>query len=205
MFSSCGIGFISPTLCRLEMGTTCGRIDGDFSSPMKYGTIASRPGMLSNYQTFRLLLILCMNKNCCKPFLRSLNSWRAVRFSFLFCQTQIAKDRYSQSVQTQTKGWSSLLVASPLLQPCHISGQHSSEGSLFNSRSWGNSPILFLPSSHNECYFASGNFVRVPPWFSFSLNKTKFEYHQSLSALKSVSEIPQKERTGLKHPEWTHC
>lgn len=126
MYSSRGIGFISPTLCRLEMGTTCGCIDGDFSSPMKYGTIASRPGMLSNYQTFRLLLILCMNKNCCKPFLRSLNSWRAVRFSFLFCQTQIAKDWCSQSVQTETKGWSSLMVASPLLQPCHISGQHSS-------------------------------------------------------------------------------
>lgn len=91
IFSSCGIGFISPTLCRLKMGTTCGRIDGDFSSPMKYGTIASRPGILSNYQTFRLLLILCINKNCCKPFLRSLNCWRAVRFPFQFCQHRLQR------------------------------------------------------------------------------------------------------------------
>lgn len=101
MFSSCGIGFISPALCRLETGTTRGCTEGDFSSPMKYGTIASRPGRISDYQTFKLLLILCMNKNCCKPFLRSLNCWRAVRSSFLFSQHRLQKAGNSQLGQAK--------------------------------------------------------------------------------------------------------
>lgn len=68
MFSSCGIGFISPALCRLEMGTMYSWTEGDFSSPMKYGTIASRPGRISGYQTFKLLLILCMNRKVVSHF-----------------------------------------------------------------------------------------------------------------------------------------
>lgn len=81
MFSSCGIGFISPALCRVEMGTTYSWTEGDFNSPMKYGTIASRPGRISDYQTFKLLLILCMNRKCCKPFLRSLKCKGGARFA----------------------------------------------------------------------------------------------------------------------------
>lgn len=113
MFSSCGIGFISPALCRLKMGTTCGCTEGDFSSPMKYGTIVSRPGRISDYQTFKLLLILCMNKNCCKPFLRSLNCWRVVRSPFLSSQHWLRKASRVNWVRRR-KGWSGLAEASPV-------------------------------------------------------------------------------------------
>ena len=113
MFSSCGIGFISPALCRLGMGTTCGCTEGDFSSPMKYGTIASRPGRISDYQTFKLLLILCMNKNCCKPFLGSLNCWRGARSPFLYSQHRLQKAGIGNWVRCR-KGWSALAQGSPV-------------------------------------------------------------------------------------------
>lgn len=115
MFSSCEIGFISPALCRLGMGATCSCTEGDFSSPMKYGTIASRPGRISDYQTFKLLLILCMNKNCVwiTAILRSLNCWRAARSPFLVSQHKLQKASIVNWARRR-KGWCALLEASPV-------------------------------------------------------------------------------------------
>lgn len=209
MFSSCGIGFISPALCRLEMGTTCGCTEGDFSSPMKYGTIASRPGRISDYQTFKLLLILCMNKNCCKPFLRSLNCWRAARSPFLFSQRRLWKAGIVTRVRRR-KDWSALVEASPVSLAMLYFWAGPFRGIFFPHLSQlRKSPYSLLSAflQYRGCYATAGKyhkFPRVPSWFSFSLNKTKFDHHKSLSALWRAPRNTSQRRV-LKHQEWMQC
>lgn len=200
--------FYISALCRLEMGTTCNCTEGDFSSPMKYWTIASRPGRISDYQTFKLLLILCRNKNCCKPFLRSLHCWRVAR-SFLFSQHRLWKASIVNWVR-QRKGWRALADASPVppAMPCfwaalfrrivflHLSQLRKSPYTL---------PSAFL--QYRGCYATAGkyhSFPRVPSCFGFSQNKTKFDHHKSLSALWRAPQNTSQRR-GLKHQEWMHC
>lgn len=209
MFSSCGIGFIFPALCRLEMGTTCGCTGGDFSSPMKYGTIASAPGRISDYQTFKLILILCMNKNCCKPFLRSLNCWKAARSPFLFSQHRLWKAGIVNQVGWR-KGWSVFVEASPVcLTMLHLWAALFRRIFFLHLSQLRKSPYPPLSAfpQYRGCYATTGkyrNFPRVPSWFSFSLNKTKFNHHKSLSA---VWRAPQSssQRRRWKLQEWMWC
>lgn len=209
MFSSCGLGFISPALCRLEMGTTCSCTEGDFSSPMRYETIASRPGRISGYQAFKLLLILCMNKSRCKPFLRSLNWLRVARFPFLLSLHSLWKASTMNSVRWR-EDWSALAEASPVTLTMlyfwaalfrrifflHLSQLRKSPY-----------PLTYALPQYPDCYATAGNyhdFPSVPSCFSFSLNKSKFDRHKSLSTLWRASQNTSQRR-GLEHQEWMHC
>lgn len=208
MFSSCEIGFISPALCRLEIGTTCSCTEGDFSSPMRHETIASRSGRISGYQTFKLLLILCMNKSHSKPFLRSLNWLRVARFPFLLSLHSLWKASTVNSVRWR-EGWSALAEASLVTLTMLYFWVALFRRIFFISHGWGNPPILLLMPFYNIVIVmllkeSAITFLVSHHILVFSLNKSKFDHHKSLSTLWRASQNTSQWR-GLGHQEWMHC